>query len=500
MPLRDTMNLYCLRGRFSRRMSSLPLNRQTYARSASTPLLHLVGVVLVLAGLLSVLPPARAQISLTTAVDLALRSSPRVQGSESDVAKARAQLSEALDVYVPVVTAGAGIGQAYGYSPNPPTLASVTGTALVYNSAQFSYARSARAGVNAALLALEDVRETVAQDTALAFIAFDHDQQREQVLLQQASYADTLVNIVQQRVDAGQDTQIELTQAKLSAAQVRLGLLRTQDETANDRDHLAQLIGLPATSLQVDNSFPANPIPSDTSSASVHGYASEAVASAFANAEAKRQQAKGDATFRFRPQINLYAQYSRYATFSESFTQLQSIYTDSSGRTLLTANEGFFGVQISIPLFDKYRGAKARESAADAAKAFHDAQNAQTEAFDGQSRLRHTISELQVQAEVAALQQQLAQQQLDILHVQLQAGTGNPNGPPMTPKDEQNARITERDKYLGVVDASFQLRQAEIQLLRQSGQLETWLKSAAAAQPAASTIQNTLPPSPTPQP
>jgi hypothetical protein len=55
----------------------------------------------------------------------------------------------------------------------------------------------------------------------------------------------------------------------------------------------------------------------------------------------------------------------------------------------------------------------------------------------------------------------------------------------MTPKDEQKARIAERDKYLGVIDASFQLRQAEIQLLRQTGQLEAWLKSAISKQPPA---------------
>src|ERR1035441_5412083 len=47
------------------------------------------------------------------------------------------------------------------------------------------------------------------------------------------------------------------------------------------------------------------------------------------------------------------------------------------------------------------------------------------------------------------------------------------NGPQMTPKDEQNARIAERDKYLAVLDAAFQLHQAGIRLLRQSGDLET---------------------------
>ena len=37
-----------------------------------------------------------------------------------------------------------------------------------------------------------------------------------------------------------------------------------------------------------------------------------------------------------------------------------------------------------------------------------------------------------------------------------------------TPKDEQNARISEREKYLAVIDAAFQLHQAEISLLRQN--------------------------------
>jgi hypothetical protein len=124
----------------------------------------------------------------------------------------------------------------------------------------------------------------------------------------------------------------------------------------------------------------------------------------------------------------------------------------------------------------------------------HDAQNLQNDALDGRSRLRHTVVELQSQAEVASLQQQLAQQQLDILRVQLQAGSGSATGAQMTPKDEQTSLIGERDKYLGVVDASYQLRQAEIQLLRQSGGLEAWLKSAASAP------QSILPQSPAPKP
>jgi outer membrane protein TolC len=432
-------------------------------------------------------------------VDLALHSNPRVQGAQADVAKARAQLSEMHDVYVPAINAGAGIGQAYGYLPSPPTLFTVNAGSVVYNAAQTFYTRSARAGLNAAQLALEDVRETVALDTALAFVAVGHDQQREQVYRQEAGFADTLVTIVQERVDAGQDTQIGLTQARLTAAQSRLSTLRAEDDTANDREHLARLMGIPADALRVDDSFPETPVPLDAPSAPTQGYANPAVASLFASAQAKQQQAKGDARFRFWPQINSVIQYNRYATFTNSFKTLENLNNQNTGAHI-GADEAAFGVQISMPFFDAARSARARETASEAAKALHDAQNAQIDALDGQTRARHTIAELQEQAQVAAFEQQLAQQQLDVLLVQLQSGTADPNSPPMTPKDEQKARIDEREKYLGVIDAGFQWRQAEIQLLRQTGKLLDWLNSAATARPATGTsLQNGLPSSPSPQ-
>jgi outer membrane protein TolC len=229
--------------------------------------------------------------------------------------------------------------------------------------------------------------------------------------------------------------------------------------------------------------FPDKPLPDDLGPVQPGGYATPGIAAAFASADAKRQQARGDATFRYRPQINLFSQYNRYATFSSSFKQLQQTYIDkNTGASLLTANEWFVGVQISVPIFDRYRRDKARESAAEALKALHDAENSQNDALDGLAKTRHAIAELQAQSEVAGLQQQLSQQQLDVIRLQLQNGTGNPEGPQMTPKDEQNARIAEREKYLSVIDANFQLHQTELQLLRQTGQLLTWLRPASGVQ------------------
>jgi outer membrane protein TolC len=350
--------------------------------------------------------------------------------------------------------------------------------------------------LNAAELALQDVQEAVTADTVLAFITLDHDQQRQQVVRQKTEFANALVTIVQERVDAGQDTPIDLIQAKLTAAQLRLETLKAQDDIDVDRDHLARLIGLPSASLQTDGKFPAVTISFDSiANPTPGGYANSAIAAAFANAEAKQRQAAGEGRSGFWPQINFVAQYNRYATFTNSFKTLENLNPQNSA-THLGADEAAFGVQISIPLFDRGRGARARLAAADASRARHDAQNAQLDVLDSQTRLRHNISELQAQADIATLSQQLAQQQLDVLHVQLQSGTGNPESPQRNPKDEQTARIAERDKYLAVLDANFQVRQTEIQLLRQSGSLESWLKSAVSTPPT----QNSLPASPAPQP
>jgi len=431
------------------------------------------GVIAVAVLLLMRSNSASAQLSLSSAVDLALRSNPRVLGARDEVRRARAQLAETHDVYVPSASVGSNVGQAYGYLPYPPTLFTGNAGSLVFSASQHYYIDSARAGLKAAEMSLRDVGETVAQDTALSFLTFAHNKERAQVIHQQFDDANKLVKISQARFDAGQDSRLDLTQAKLTAAQLKLGALRADDEVDNERNHLSRLIGVPAASLTIDGAFPTADIPSE---APEGPYANDAIAAAFFSAQAKEQQAKGDSKVRFWPNINLVVNYTRYATFTDSFKNLEKIYIDpKTNQSLLTANETAFGIQMTLPFLDKARTDKARQTAAEAAHAMHDAQNAELDALDGQSKLRHSIEELKAQAEVADLQRDYAQQQLEVLQQQLQSGNGNPNAPQMTPKDEQKARIDERDKYLAVLDAGYQLHQAEVQLLRQMGQLVTWI-------------------------
>ena len=410
-----------------------------------------------------------AQTTLATAVTLALGSNPKVKSAEDDVAKAQAALAEARAVYIPAISVGSGLGDSFGYSPYPPTLFTFTAQSLVYSSSQPDYIRSARAGVLAAQASLTDARQAIAEDVANTYVALDHDRRREAALAQELGFAQRLIVIVQDRLDAGRDTPIDLTQAQLTTAQLRESVLHTQDEAVNDQAHLASVMGVPHAAVLLAGDLPALPT---LDPLAIVTAPSPLVEAAFANAKAKQEQAWGDARFLYRPQIGLAVEFIRYASFTDSFKQIQV----AEGH--VSPNDEIYGVQITIPLFDRVRKAKANESAADAAHAYHEAEALQATTRETDARLARSLAELQAHADVARLTQQLAQQQLDILLAQLNAPPVEGH-PLLTPKDEQNSRIAEREKYLTVLDAEFQLRQAEISLLRQTGQLESWLGFAA---------------------
>ncbi len=418
-------------------------------------------------------PLAHGQISFTTAIDLALKNSPRVKMAQAEVDKARAVLEQTRDIYIPTLVGGSGLGYSYGFPVGQPSVFNVTSQSLIFNFSQPDYIRAARAALNAANLSLRDVRQAVAEDAAVTYLMLDRDQQRQAALEEQAGFAGRLVHIVQERLDAGQDTPIGLTTSRLSAAQIHLAQLHAEDELAADQLHLAKLTGLPATGLMtISSSIPEFSSKTGDEAGTAGAATSPAVESAYAAAQAKQQTAFGDARYLWRPQIYFAAQYNRFSKYNNYDQYYRNFQHNNAG----------IGVEITLPVFDMVHKAKARESAAEAARALHEADLARDQFFEGRQKVRRSTEELAARAEVATLDQQLAQQQLDVLLVQMQTGNGNVNGPQMTPKDEQSSRIAEREKYIALLDAKFQMRQAQLDLMRQTGELENWLKSVAGSQ------------------
>ena len=413
-----------------------------------------------------------AQISLNSAVDLALRNDPRVSMAKADVAKAQANLAATHDVYVPNITADGGYGQGFGVPTSLPVVFSMSSQSLVYNFSQQDNVRAASAALEAGKLALREANEQVAEDVVVTYLNLDNAQRRQAAITQEYGIASRLVTIVQERLDAGQDTRIELLRAHRSATQIQLEHLQTDDEVTTLSEHLARLIGLPGNHLDaIPSSIPALP--------PIHPLAgnepeSFGVKSAFAAAKGKQEYAFGVSRYRLRPEISLNLNYSRIDATQNGYT----LYYPSFAGQSQNAESVF--IQIRIPLFDRKHEDDVRAAAADAAHARFEAQNQQNQFLDNRFKLQHSTAELSAHSELAQIDLDIAQDQLDAVLAQLSTSTASDDRPQLTPKDEQNARLQESVRSVDLLNAQFQLSQAVVNLLRQTGQLDDWLKTAAA--------------------
>lgn len=440
---------------------------------------------------------AAAQISLQSAVTLALKNSPRIRMAQADLAKARAAHGEVKDAYVPVVSTIGGYGLSTGAPLNVPVVFSITAQSLVFSFSQRDYIRSAQQSIDAAEHLLRNQQIEVVEDTTNTYVALDNALQRQRTLREAGSFADRLVAVTSERIDAGVDAKVELPKSRRTATQIRLQRLQLQDEIAANTGHLALLTGLPEGGLRTDtSSIPALATPRTDLQESPAGSDSEGVAAAFSNARAKQYAAFGDHRYTLRPQISLNAGYSRVATELSSYANYYPRYAGTADKPNSQNSYGF-GLQITLPLLDLAHRSKAREAAADAAHSFAEAEQQRGVFREGKTRLRNSTVELELRAEMARDEQEIARDQLETLQVQLQSVAGGASTPQATPKDLLNAQLQERQRYLDVLLIELQLRQTQVNLLRQTDGLSVWVLGASGnANGAAATLPGSVTASP----
>ena len=183
----------------------------------------------------------------------------------------------------------------------------------------------------------------------------------------------------------------------------------------------------------------------------------------------------GDARQNNRPIFAFGGEYNRYAKFNnynEYYLRFQH-------------NNFNVGIQITMPIFDATRKAKAKGASAEAAQASAQADQLRDQSGEQILQLQKNVAELGAQEQVAELQNELAQDQLDAITTQLHLGSGTPGAAAPLPKDEQAARIRERSHFVDMLETRFQLTQARLSLLRAMGRIEDWAKAVPAAQPQA---------------
>jgi outer membrane protein TolC len=412
-----------------------------------------------------------AQVSLTTVVELAQKNSATVHLAQADVQKAASLLSQSKDAFIPSISFGSGLPAfpEIGFTGSLPTVWDGSMQSLVFSLPQIKYIQAARAGLQSSQLALKDAKEQVALDASTAYIEMDTVNGELEAVREQEKNAARLVDIEEQRTEAGVDPQSALLQAKLTAAQLKLSRLHLETRNATLSKQLATLTGLPDGSVVPDHSsIPEVP----AVSAGEIPISTPALDAVNAQAKSKLLVSKGDREHLWLfPEVAFGAQYNRNTTLLNSINDYY--------RQPLPANNFSTGFSIKVHLFDMGLHAKARESAAEALRAKVESEQAQQQNDIEISQLTASLRELDAEAEVASLKQQISAEQLKSVLAQLEVGngsTGTPGAPPqLSPTAEQQARIDERQKYLDALDSGFDLSKARLNLLRALGHMQDWL-------------------------
>ncbi len=411
-----------------------------------------------------------AQVSLGTVVDLAQRNSSAVRLAEADVERARAVLAQTHDVYVPSLGFSSGLPAApeVGFTGGIPSILDLTAQSLVFSFPQKQYVVAARSGLKAATLNLDDAREQVALDASSAYIELDTVNEELECARQQETFAGRLVEIEQERAEAGVDTLSDVLEARLTAAQLKLKRLHLETRTATLSKQLATLTGLPVGSITPDHaSIPEIPAVRVDETEQNTG----AIQSAQMLAISKQKTARGDRLNEFLPQLSFNALYRRSTTILNYFNAYYA--------KPIPVNNFSSGFSIQLPLFDLGLHAKSKQSAAEALRATVEAEQAQQQNEVQIASLTSSLRELDTLADIASLKQQIAHEQLQSVMAQLELGNGSESGPAaqpqLTPKAEQLARINERQKDEDALDANFDLAKARLNLLRALGHMEDWL-------------------------
>lgn len=411
---------------------------------------------------------ASAQISLSTAVTMAEKSSPGVRSAVANMQRAAAAVQEAKDAYIPTVLFGASPGYAYGFPLGYPSLFKADSGSLLLSFSQPDYIRSARSAYNAARQNLKDEQQQIALDVALDYLELNHDIEEIAALDEEKSYADSLVSLEQDRVQAGVDPRISELQAELTAAQVDEKRVHLQNDADEMRQKLAHLTGLPADGLTaVSTSIPAVPAFNTDPDPQI-AQNSPGVKAAYENARSKFYQAWGDEKQNYRPLVTFGAEYSLFEKFAN--------YTQYFPRNF-QYNNAAIGAVIQIPFFDATRRARARQSIADAISAQAQADQSRDTLSEQALVARRTILELAAQQRVAQISSQLAQEQLNTVNTELTNGTGSPNAAPISPITAQKAHIDERERYEDLLETNFSLLKVQLSMLRLTGQIVDWVNS-----------------------
>ncbi len=450
-------------------MSGRPVHRKLNSALGGARLLALGACLLAGSLVLAQTSEASAQpasvtgpITFHQAIELALQRSGVMGIAVLSQWRSYKAYRELKNHYLPQLTVGSGLGYSYGFpltlEGSAPSVVNFTTTQSLFNLSLRQFIKAAKIDWKAQSFDIEDKKNGVILDVALSYEELNNLTEKIATLKKAQEAADKAEYISQERLKEGVDSQLDLTKSQLVAARIRLRIAEAEGQQDVLREHLAKLVGMTPAEISIDGStIPELPLISQEDDYSARAIANNpTVHLEEQQALAADANAKGEhrATWPFADLASQYAYLAKFNNYDLYFKNY-------------SANNLAAGLNMKFPFLNFVQKAHAQQADADAMIAHKKVDMTKDQVGEDALKVQRSIRQLQAARDVAKLDWQVSQGELDAVGARVQSGAA-------TPRDQQNAQLDMNDKYAAYLDAEYELAKAELQLLRITGELENW--------------------------
>lgn len=402
---------------------------------------------------------APLHFTLKQAVSMSLQKSREISLARLQYETSRQEAGLTRSQFLPNLYTGSGVAYTSGFpilaGGGAPALFNLTYNQELFNLPARGDVRAEEQKAERQRLAMDAVRDAVIERTVSAYLELAKVRRELELLRSERDSAQKILDYTRDRMQAGYELPIEVTRAQLTAAQVeqRLAQLEDQEETA--ADELRFLLGLE----------PDQPI--EVTAESIPPAADQTISNLVADALRNNPEVKAAESERtaseerlrgerggYWPTIGLIGQYNLLAKFNnydQFFNKFQR-------------NNFIAGIDIKIPIFASRTGAAISFARANLTASQMQVENKRAQvSLDVRHKARQA-REMDTGREVARLELELAQQNLQVLQSQFQQGRASI-------RDLEMAQLDENEKWLAFLDADLGRQKAELDLLRTTGQL-----------------------------
>jgi outer membrane protein len=405
-------------------------------------------------------PPASRTVSLAEVVKLALSNSPDLALARARYAVSKNTAGVDRSSFLPNLFTGSGAAYTNGFpgtlGGQAPAVFEMSYTQEIFDKQQWGQLHADEELAKSQQIDYQNARENVIVSAASSYMELADVQRSLQLLRSERDSAQQILDVTQQREAAGLELPTSVTTAQLQLARITQRIVQYQDREQVLTQQLRDMTGLPADQpLQVSSDEPLASESLEPASNVVTDVVDHSAA--LREAEnfriARQDQLKG-AKGSYWPTISIVGEYNVLSTinnYQEYFNHFQR-------------NNVNIGVQIAIPIFAAKTSAGVALAKSNFDQASLELDAAKRGVREGAEQKIQAVKEADAAREVARLDLQLAQQQLQDAEAKFNQGH-------LRLSELEQDRLVENEKWLAFLDAGLFHERAQLDLLQATGQL-----------------------------